>query len=297
MPEERSSCEDCSAESCGAKSRQQGESDQEYADRQALARRLCLIDHKILVLSGKGGVGKSTVAAGLAVALGARGRRVGLLDVDIHGPSVPRLLGLEKGQVTGTEKSINPATTDEGVRVMSVGFLLTGPDDAVIWRGPLKYSLIKQFLKDVEWGELDYLIVDSPPGTGDEPLAVAQLIDNADGSVIVTTPQVLSVSDVRRSIAFSRKVNLPVLGVVENMSGFACPHCGETSDVFGAGGGKALAEEAGAPFLGAVPLDPAMVVAGDTGGLEQYLTGGTPGATAFEALVERLVELVEVDKS
>jgi len=297
MAEEKGACEDCAAESCGAKSQHEGESDSEFADRQALSRRLCAIDHKILVLSGKGGVGKSTVASGLAVALASMGRRVGLLDVDIHGPSVPRLLGLEGSQVTGTEESIKPATTGQGVRVMSVGFLLTGPDDAVIWRGPLKYSLIKQFLKDVEWGSLDYLIVDSPPGTGDEPLAVAQLIDDADGSVIVTTPQMLAVSDVRRSISFSRKVNLPVLGVVENMSGFVCPHCGERSDVFGAGGGETMAEDVGAPFLGSVPIDPAMVVAGDGGGLESYLTGETPGATAFGELVDRLVRLVEVNKN
>jgi len=297
MAEERSSCENCPAESCGAKSRNEGESDQDYADRQALSRRLCVIDHKILVLSGKGGVGKSTVAAGLAIALAGRGRKVGLLDVDIHGPSVPRLLGLQDQQVTGTEQSINPARTDSGVRVMSVGFLLTGPDDAVIWRGPLKYSLIKQFLKDVEWGRLDYLIVDSPPGTGDEPLAVAQLIDDADGSVIVTTPQMLAVSDVRRSVAFSRKVNLPVLGVVENMSGFVCPHCGERSDVFGTGGGRTMAEDVSAPFLGDVPIDPQMVVAGDTGTLEDYLTGDTAGSTAFGAIVERLVELVDGKKT
>jgi Mrp family chromosome partitioning ATPase len=297
MAEERSSCENCPAESCGAKSRNEGESDQEYADRQALSRRLCVIDHKILVLSGKGGVGKSTVAAGLAIALAGRGRKVGLLDVDIHGPSVPRLLGLQDQQVTGTEQSINPARTDSGVRVMSVGFLLTGPDDAVIWRGPLKYSLIKQFLKDVEWGRLDYLIVDSPPGTGDEPLAVAQLIDDADGSVIVTTPQVLAVSDVRRSVAFSRKVNLPVLGVVENMSGFVCPHCGERSDVFGTGGGRTMAEDVSAPFLGDVPIDPQMVVAGDSGTLEDYLTGDTAGSTAFGAIVERLVQLVDGKKT
>ncbi|MBD3368567.1 MAG: P-loop NTPase [Candidatus Eisenbacteria bacterium] len=294
MVEERNSCEDCSAESCGAKTRNDGESEQDFKDRQALARRLCMIDHKILVLSGKGGVGKSTVASGLAVALGERGRRVGLLDVDIHGPSVPRLLGLNDTQVTGSQDSINPAVTGSGVRVMSVGFLLTGPDDAVIWRGPLKYSLIKQFLKDVEWGRLDYLIVDSPPGTGDEPLAVAQLVDDADGSVIVTTPQMLSVSDVRRSIAFSRKVKLPVLGVVENMSGFACPHCGKESDIFGSGGGRTMAEDVGAPFLGSVPIDPAMVSAGDDGGLESYLTGETAGAASFAALVDRLVELVEV---
>jgi Mrp family chromosome partitioning ATPase len=296
MADERRSCDDCAAESCSAKTRNEGESEKDFAERQALARRLCLIDHKILVLSGKGGVGKSTVAAGLAVALGARGKRVGLLDVDIHGPSVPRLLGLTDAQVTGTQESINPAVAD-GIRVMSVGFLLTGPDDAVIWRGPLKYSLIKQFLKDVEWGSLDYLIVDSPPGTGDEPLAVAQLMDDADGSVIVTTPQLLSVSDVRRSIAFSRKVNLPVLGLVENMSGFVCPHCGERSDLFGAGGGKALAEEVGAPFLGAVPLDPAMVVAGDSGQLGPYLLGEAPGAAAFAGLVDRLVDLVEMKRA
>jgi len=215
-------------------------------------------------------VGKSTVAVNLAAGLALAGKKVGLLDVDIHGPSVPKLLKLEGQAIQIKDDALLPLEVTLGagtLRVMSLGLLLRERDDAIIWRGPKKFGVIKQFLQDVEWGELDYLVVDAPPGTGDEPLAVAQLIDKADGAVVVTTPQELSVQDVRRSIVFCRQVKLPVIGVVENMSGFTCSKCGELHRIFGAEGGQAMAEEMGVPFLGAIPIEPEVVVSGD---------GGTP---------------------
>jgi Mrp family chromosome partitioning ATPase/predicted Fe-Mo cluster-binding NifX family protein len=263
------------------------------AEDEALSKRLSRIKHKILVLSGKGGVGKSSVAAGLAVHLAALGRKVAVLDIDIHGPSIPRLLGVEGERVVGGEGSLLPVASPTGVGVMSMGLLLQGRDDAVIWRGPLKYSVIKQFLRDVEWGDLDYLIVDSPPGTGDEPLSVAQLIKGTDGALVVTTPQAVSTSDVRRSIGFARQLELPILGVIENMSGFVCPECGAQVDVFGSGGGVSMAEEMGVPFLGRIPIDPGFVTACDEGSLGPFLESGSAGAEAFAEAAAGIIERTE----
>jgi len=263
------------------------------AEEEALRERLSKINHKILVLSGKGGVGKSSVAASLAVDLVRKGRKVGILDIDIHGPSIPRLLGVEDGRITSGGGALHPVWSRSGVAVMSIGLMLQGRDDAVIWRGPLKYSVIKQFLRDVEWGDLDYLIVDSPPGTGDEPLSVAQLINDADGALIVTTPQAVSTNDVRRSIGFARQLELPVLGVVENMSGFVCPGCGTRVDVFGSGGGEEMAQELDVPFLGRIPIDPEMVAACDDGALNRFLASAAPGAAAFTEVSNALVKSVE----
>jgi ATP-binding protein involved in chromosome partitioning len=271
----------------------QEEHKHEPAEDEELTRKLSLIKHEILVLSGKGGVGKSSVAAGLAVHLAGLGKRVAVLDVDIHGPSIPRLLGVEGERVAGSEGSILPVTSAAGVQVMSIGLLLQGRNDAVIWRGPLKYGVIKQFLRDVEWGELDYLIVDSPPGTGDEPLSVAQLIKGADGALVVTTPQAVSTNDVRRSIDFSRQVELPVLGVIENMSGFVCPSCGEEVAVFGSGGGADMAMEMGVPFLERIPIDPEFMRACDAGDLKPFLSGETPGARAFAEVASKLITRIE----
>jgi Mrp family chromosome partitioning ATPase/predicted Fe-Mo cluster-binding NifX family protein len=261
-------CSSCSDPQCGAREKRPGEREEDFRDRQALESRMCRIRHKILVLSGKGGVGKSTVAVNLAMALAMAGKRVGLLDVDIHGPSVPKLLHLEGASISASADALPPVPVEVGpgsLGVMSIGFLLRGKDDAVIWRGPRKYGVIKEFLANVEWGDLDYLVIDSPPGTGDEPLAVAQLIGNADGAVVVTTPQQVAVQDVRRCIEFCRQVELPVLGVVENMSGFTCPRCGEVVRIFGADGGRTMAEEMGVPYLGAIPIEPEVVVSGDSG--------------------------------
>ncbi|MBN1946901.1 MAG: P-loop NTPase [Bradymonadales bacterium] len=246
-----------------------------------------------MVLSGKGGVGKSTVAVNLATALALAGKRVGLLDVDIHGPSIPKLLHVEGTPITGNETTLFPVTVGCGtglLQVMSIGFLLRDRDDAVIWRGPRKFGVIKQFLKDVDWGELDYLVIDSPPGTGDEPLAIAQLIENADGALVVTTPQQVSVQDVRRCIVFCRQVDLPVLGVIENMSGFTCPKCGELIPIFGADGGRAMAEEMGVPYLGAIPIEPEVVVSGDSGTPMVQARPHSETAKAFGRIVRTLLE-------
>jgi ATP-binding protein involved in chromosome partitioning len=217
-------------------------------------------------MSGKGGVGKSTVAVNLAVSLAEKKFRTGLLDIDIHGPSVPKLLGMELGQVTGgRDGKMSPVPFNEYLKVISIGFLLQDPDTAVIWRGPMKYTVIKQFLADVEWGDLDYLIVDSPPGTGDEPLSICQLIDNADGAVVVTTPQDVALLDVRKSINFCKQLNMPVIGVIENMSGFTCPHCGKETNIFKNGGGKKMAEDMSVPYLGEIPIDGSIVASGDSG--------------------------------
>ncbi|HPS03424.1 MAG TPA: Mrp/NBP35 family ATP-binding protein, partial [Candidatus Sumerlaeota bacterium] len=235
MKDHQSTCDSCGDTSCSASRREHGESEEEFEDRRKLESRLCRIRHKVVVLSGKGGVGKSTVAVNIATALMMEGKRVGLLDVDIHGPSVPTMLGLEGQTIIGSDDGLLPIEIGN-LKVMSLGFLLQDPDDAVIWRGPMKMGVIKQFLKDVAWGDLDYLIIDSPPGTGDEPLSVCQLIGSLDGAVVVTTPQRVASVDVRKSIMFCRQLDVTVLGVVENMSGFVCPKCGEVTQILPAGG-------------------------------------------------------------
>jgi ATP-binding protein involved in chromosome partitioning len=241
------------------------------AEHEALARRMGQIAHKVLVLSGKGGVGKSTVAVHLARSLARAGKRVGVLDIDIHGPSIPRLLGLDRLAAETRRDPMSPVDTSDGLRVMSIGFLLPEDDRAVVWRGPLKMRLIKEFLGDLDWGELDYLVIDSPPGTGDEPLSVCQLIPDADGAIIVTTPQEVALADVRKSISFCREVGMPILGVIENMSGFVCPKCGAVTDIFKSGGGKRMALEAGRPDIGEL---------GDSG-----------ARAAFDRAIEPILEL------
>jgi Mrp family chromosome partitioning ATPase len=263
-----SDCETCGKKNaCDSSKRKENESEKDFQARQLLQARLCRIKHKIVVMSGKGGVGKSTVAVNLAASLMLSGKRVGLMDVDIHGPSIPTMLGLENQSPLPTKNgSILPIQMGD-MKVMSIGFFLRNQDDAVIWRGPMKNTAITQFLRDVEWGDLDYLVIDSPPGTGDEPLSVVQIIgsENLDGAVIVTTPQKVASVDVRKSISFCRLIQLPVLGVVENMSGFACPGCGTVTPILRAGGGKKIAEDMKVPFLGAIPIDPKVAEASDSG--------------------------------
>jgi ATP-binding protein involved in chromosome partitioning len=286
-------CKSCNDSQCSAQDRRPGEREEDYLDRQELTSRMCRIKRKIMVLSGKGGVGKSTVAVNLATALALAGKRVGILDVDLHGPSVPKLLHMEGAPVSGNDQVFFPVKMDCGtgsLSVMSIAFLLRERDDAVIWRGPRKFGVIKHFLKDVEWGELDYLVVDSPPGTGDEPLAVAELIEKADGAVVVTTPQEVAVQDVRRCIVFCRQVELPVLGVVENMSGFVCPGCGKMTNIFGHAGGRAMAEEMGVPYLGAIPIEPEVVVLGDGGTPMVQAKPHSETAKAFGRIVRTLLE-------
>jgi len=258
---------------------------------QKLAERMGRVRHVVVVLSGKGGVGKSTVAANLAVALAGEGFEVGILDADMHGPSIPKILDVESAALYSDGENIRPARTPDGLRVMSIGFMTRDRDEAVIWRGPLKMNVLRQLLADVEWGELDFLVVDLPPGTGDEPLSICQLIPQAAGGIVVTTPQELSISDVRKCINFCRKLNLPVLGVIENMSGFVCPHCGQHVDIFGQGGGQRMAEELGVPFLGRIPIDPAIVEACDTG--KSFVRQGrnSEAARAFMDAIQPIVEL------
>ncbi|MBN2381812.1 P-loop NTPase [bacterium] len=271
-----------------------GQKQRQFEEQQQLDERLSQIKHKVLVLSGKGGVGKSTVAANLAISLALHGKQVGLLDIDIHGPSIPRLFGLVGHTVTGTEAGLVPVLYRDNLKIMSIGFLLARTDDAVIWRGPLKYNMIKQFLKDVDWGRLDYLVVDSPPGTGDEPLSVAQLIKNPAGAVVVTTPQELSLIDVRKSIEFCRALKMPVLGVIENMSGFVCPHCGNRSDIFKSGGGQTMAESMKVPFLGKVPIEPQLVISSDDGVPFLFQHPESETARAMQAAIAPIIGLDEV---
>ncbi|MCK5852365.1 Mrp/NBP35 family ATP-binding protein [bacterium] len=256
-------------------------------EQEIIRDKMKRIKHKILVLSGKGGVGKSTVAANLAVSLALEGKKVGLLDIDIHGPSIPAILNLAGQKLESDGETIIPVKMSENFKVMSIGFMLGNEDDALIWRGPMKNQVIKQFLKDVDWGELDFLIIDSPPGTGDEPLSIIQMLEDADGAVIVTTPQNVAISDVRKGISFCRKMNLPVIGVLENMSGFICPKCGEVTDIFKSGGGEKMAKEMKVPFLGKIPIDPQIVEACDSG--KPYIKhfGETQTAKAFKQAIGR----------
>jgi len=260
-------------------------------EQEIIRKKMTRIKHKILVLSGKGGVGKSTVAANMAVALSVEGKKVGLLDVDIHGPSIPGILNLNGQKLEAVGETIIPVKMNKNLKVMSIGFMLENNDDAVIWRGPMKYQVIKQFLKDVDWGELDFLIIDSPPGTGDEPLSVIQMLEDADGAIIVTTPQNVAISDVRKGIGFCRKLKLPIIGVIENMSGFICPKCGEVTDIFKTGGGEKMAKEMNVPFLVKIPVDPEIVEACDLGKpyIEHFRE--TQTAKAFKNLMAPLLNL------
>lgn len=240
-------------------------SSKEFMEELILKEKMAKIKNKLLVLSGKGGVGKSSVAANLAVGLSLEGYNTGLIDIDIHGPSIPKMLNLENQIPEVKNNSIQPVKYSETLKIMSISFLMQDPTEAIIWRGPLKMNVIKQFLYDVDWGELDFLIVDSPPGTGDEPLSICQLIQNPDYAIIVTTPQEIALNDVRKSIKFCDKLECKILGIIENMSGFICPHCNETVDIFKVGGGFKMAKELNLNFLGAIPIEQTVVNSADEG--------------------------------
>jgi len=278
------------------------------------------IKHKVMVLSGKGGVGKSTVATGLAISLARQGKKVGLMDIDITGPNVPKMLGIEDAELNVEEGQIFPALGPSGLKVISMAFLIEDPDKPVIWRGPIKLGAIQQFIGDVAWGELDALVIDFPPGTSDEPLTVSQNLPGIDGVVIVTTPQEVALLDSRKSINFAKTISVPVLGVVENMSGYKIRGTAEpgasfsilgpggvpmnckadsegnwelTLDLFKTGGGEAASIELGVPFLGSLPFDPGIVRGGDDGVHRIISDPEGESASAFEEIVSRI--LAELD--
>ena len=265
---------------------------QQSNEQQNLKDKMGKIKYKIAIISGKGGVGKSTVTVNLAAAFAMQGKRVGVLDADIHGPSVPRLLGLEGQQVKNAPLGVFPVDGPLGMKVMSIDFFL--PEQTpTIWRGPLKMRAIRQFLTDVDWGELDFLFIDLPPGTGDEPLSIAQLLPDIDGVVIVTMPSELSSSIVKKAITFAERLKMPIIGVVENMSGFICPHCGEKTEIFQSGGGKKMAKEMGVAFLGSIPIDPKVGVDSDNGRPFVGSNKGSAAAKAFMEIVKNVDEYIK----
>jgi len=258
-----------------------------------LADSLTRIENVLMILSGKGGVGKSTVAVNLAAALAAADREVGLLDIDIHGPSVPMLLKLEGSVIPGTsERGAIPVRYSDRLKVMSVEFLMRDQaQEAVIWRGPMKHRLINQFIGEVDWGNLDYLIVDAPPGTGDEPLSICQMAPPRSQAIIVTTTQKVAIKDVKKSIKFCKALGMSIFGVIENMSGFVCPDCGATHQLFARGGGEMLARESGFRFLGRIPLDPRMVAASDDGKPFVLEWPTSSAAKAFDEIIGPILAL------
>jgi ATP-binding protein involved in chromosome partitioning len=265
----------------------------QQSDEQAnLEEKMGRIKHKIAIISGKGGVGKSTVTVNLATAFAMQGKRVGVLDADIHGPSVPRLLGLEGKQVETVLSGVLPVDGPLGMKVMSIDFFLA-EQAPTIWRGPLKMRAIRQFLTDTVWGDLDFLFIDLPPGTGDEPLSIAQLIPDIDGVVIVTMPSDLSSSIVKKAITFAQRLNMPIIGVVENMSGFICPHCGQKTEIFQSGGGKKMAQEMSASFLGSIPIDPEVGFDSDKGTPFILSHKDSTATKAFMEIVKNVDEYVK----
>jgi ATP-binding protein involved in chromosome partitioning len=282
------SCDSCEKETtCSSKEKEEHE-------EARLAQKLSCIRKKIMVMSGKGGVGKSTVAVNLAASLALQNYAVGILDADIHGPDIPRMCGVENRPLLSHGVGVNPVTVFKGLQIVSMGLLSQDPDKAIVWRGPLKHRAIKQFLGDVNWGNLDFLIVDLPPGTGDEPLSIAHLIKNVDGSIIVTTPQDVALLDSRKAVSFSRLLNVPVVGIIENMSGMSCPKCGEKIDLFKVGGGAKAARELGVPYLGHIPIDPRMVIRCDAG--TPFVTDPEPSAVkkAFTRLAQEVIKVMDL---
>jgi ATP-binding protein involved in chromosome partitioning len=259
------------------------------SEQQEIAERMRHIKHKIIILSGKGGVGKTTVAVNLATALAWQGHAVGILDADIHGPDVPKMLGLEGSRMVGGDKGLEPVIGPLNILTVSMEFLLQSADTPIIWRGPLKMRVISEFLSKVNWGTLDYLIIDLPPGTGDESLSIMQLLPDLDGVIIVTTPQEVALLDSRKAASMVRQMNISILGLIENMSGFHCPHCDEVTNIFGKGGGKNAAKELNLFFLGDLPFDHRVMLLSDEGKPFIVTESKTPVAQTFQKVVERLL--------
>ncbi len=272
---------------CSTSKKENVQSDQDVL----LEKSLQKIKNKLIVMSGKGGVGKTSVSVNLSIALANKGYKVGIMDVDLHGPDVPRMLGLEGMLSLNQNQKLTPMKYSENLGAVSVESLTQNKDDAIIWRGPIKHSAIRQFVADVEWGELDFLIIDAPPGTGDEPLSVVQTIPDA-GAIIVTTPQEVALADIRKSINFCKTVKMEIFGLIENMSGFTCPNCGEKIDLFGTGGGERTADAMGVTFLGKIPFDLNVVSCGDTGVSFQEKYKDSPVTKAFADIAEKTSKLV-----
>ena len=266
--------------------RQKAEAEKDAAVKESLGK----IKNKILVMSGKGGVGKTSTSVNLAIALASAGHKVGIMDVDLHGPDVPRMLGIQGTPELTLNNKLSPLKYSENLKAISIESFIPSKDDAIIWRGPLKYAAIRQFIGDVDWGELDFLVIDSPPGTGDEPLTVAQIISDAK-AIIVTTPQEIALADVRKSINFCKTLKMEIFGLIENMSSLSCPHCGQMIDLFGSGGGERTARETGIRFLGNIPFDPKVVACGDSGACYQDENTESPVTKAFISVAEAVSKL------
>ena len=268
---------------------------EEDSERQKrLKENLSKIKHKLIIISGKGGVGKTTIAINLAYGLALRKYRVGILDVDIHGPNIAKMLGIEKERLSASgSEIIEPVKVLPNLEAVSMAFVIDSLDTPVIWRGPLKMIAIKQFLGDVNWGRLDYLIIDSPPGTGDEPLSVCQLIQGIDGAIIVTTPQDVAILHSRKAIYFVKELKVPVIGVIENMSGLICPYCKKKIDLFKTGGGEKAANDLEVPFLGRIPIEPEIVNSGDSGKPFIYFKKESETAKMIEEITQRIIKRVE----
>lgn len=288
-----SSCGSCDSKSSGCGSSKTKEQAQAHIAQQEVSIKTSLgkIKHKILVMSGKGGVGKSTVSTNLALGLANRGFKVGLMDVDLHGPDICRMLNLTENLKDAEQNGglLPPMKFGENLKVISLEYMMEDRDDPIIWRGPLKIQAIRQFIADIDWGELDYLIIDAPPGTGDEPLTIANTIPDAQ-ALVVTTPQNIALADVRKSLNFCSHVKMNIVGLVENMSGLICPHCNKTVDVFKSGGGEKTAKDFNVNFLGRVPMDPRVVLGGDDG--NPYLTSDTdsPAVKAFALVIDNVIK-------
>lgn len=276
---------DESCQTCGQSGTCSAEEKAAHTEKR-VAEKLAGIKHRIMIMSGKGGVGKSTVAINLGAAFALQGLDTGILDADIHGPNVPKMLGVDTTPIVGIENSIRPVEAYPHLKLISMAFFIGNPDNPIVWRGPLKHSAIQQFVSDVEWGELDYLIIDLPPGTGDEALSSAHVLKNVNGSIIVTTPQDVALLDSRKAVNFSQTMGIPVIGIVENMSGLDCPHCGKAIPLFKIGGGEKAAMELRVPFLGRVPIDPDVVEDCDIGVPVVIAHPKSPVGEAFQKVAE-----------